>query len=200
MDTSLQRLTVLGETFEYHAPDSTAREIAAAVEALLDPGTARTSLFTSVRSLLLRHADTVEPDGAPRCDAIRRVLGTGHVRNLILTHGNLTAEEPMTTAVDLSYGQLVSLGSYNQGRMRYTPIQAKTIYTIAVWLSEGATIGRGYELVESRYRFPVEALNVYRKPSQVLPDDMNAERRETLRTLLRDGMHLHEAVETAALL
>jgi hypothetical protein len=200
MATSLQRLTVLGETFEYQAPDSTAGEITRAVEELLDPGTPPQNVFPAVRSLLLRHADTIEPEGAPRCDLVRRVFADEQVRNRIADHGGLVADTPALTAVDLSYGQLVSLGSYDQGRMRYTPLQAKTIYTIATWIGEGAIVGRGYELVESRYRLPVESLNVYRKPTRVLDAAMAVERRETLRTLLRDGMPLHEALETSALL
>lgn len=194
-----QRLTVLGETFEFNAEQTTANEIATSIEHVLTEGADR-KFFHSLRTLILRQADTIEPEGAPRCDLIRRVLSEPALRSRIIERGNIAAETPRLTAVDLSYGQVVSLGSYQQGGMKYTPVQAKTVHVIALWIGDGVTVGRGYELVESPYRIPVEAVNVYRKPVYTFEHELSTEQRETLRTLMRDGMNPREALETATLL
>jgi hypothetical protein len=198
MATSPQRLTVLGETFEYNAVPSTAAEIAEHVEHVLAGLDGK--FFHSLRSLILRHADTIEPEGAPRCDLVRRVFGEPSVRARILERGQITTEETRLVAVDLSYGQLVSLGSYQDRRMRYTPAQSKTLHVLALWIADGVTVGRGYELVESSYHLPVEVINVYRKPVVNLDRSLGHEQRETLRILLRDGMEPRQALETSALL
>jgi len=200
MATRPTRLTVLGETYEFRTTDSTAAEISRHVDVVTDARSSQGDFLHAVRGLVLRHADNVEPEGAPRCDLVRDLLAEPRVRQRILDAGDIRTEEPAITAVDLSYGQLVSIGGYANGKMRYTPLQARTLLTVAVWLGEGATIGRGYELVESRHRMPAEVLNVYRKPMKVLPATLGTEQLETLRTLLRDGMHLHEALEAASLL
>lgn len=199
MAQSQQRLTVLGETFEFNAETTTVKEIAESIENVLAEGADR-KFFHALRTLMLRQADTIEPEGAPRCDLIRHVLSEPALRQRIIGRSNLTPETPRLTAVDLSYGQLVTLGSYQQGGMKYTPVQAKTVHVIALWIGDGVTVGRGYELVESPYRIPVEAVNVYRKPVYTFEQDLSTEQRETLRTLMRDGMNPREALETATLL
>jgi hypothetical protein len=199
MTTSQQRLTVLGEAFEFNSAKQTADEIAEHVENVLQLDTDR-KFFHSLRSLVLRQADTIEPEGAPKCDLVRRVLSEPHVRARIIERGAVAEEPIRLTAVDLSYGQLISLGSYQQRGMRYTPAQAKTIHVISLWIGDGITVGRGYELIESPYRIPVEAVNVYRKPVFTFEKALTTEQRETMRTLLRDGMNPREALETATLL
>lgn len=195
-----QRLTVLGETFEFNAPGTTANEIAESIANVLNEESDR-SFFHALRTLVLRQADTIEPEGAPRCDLIRRVLGEPALRRRIIERSGLKPETPRLTAVDLSYGQLVTLGSYKQGGMKYTPLQAETVHVVALWIGEGVTVGRGYELVESPYRIPAgRGANIYRKPMYTFEHALTTEQRETLRTLLRDGMNPREALETATLL
>lgn len=199
MASSQHRLTVLGETFDFNAEKTTANEISTSIENVLNEDTDR-KFFHALRTLVLRQADTIEPEGAPRCDLVRHVLRQPELRRRIVERSHLAEEPRRLTAVDLSYGQLVTLGSYQQGGMRYTPAQSKTIHVIALWIGEGVTVGRGYELVESSYRIPVEATNVYRKPVHTFDTDLTVEQRETLRTLMRDGMNPLEALETATLL
>ena len=200
MATQPQRLTVHGETYHFHAADSTAAEIAEHIKTVTAAHSKPREFFLAVRGLILRQTDNIEPEGAPRCDLVRDVFAEDAVKRRIVEEGGLTPDTPATTVVDLSYGQLLSFGRYEKGRMIYTPTQAKTLLTVAVWLAEGATIGRGYEIIDSSYRLPAEAVNVYRRPAIVLPLDTSAECREALRTLLRDGMGLREAFETATLL
>lgn len=194
-----KRLTIFGETFDFTAENATADEIAESIENVLHDGTDR-KFFHSLRTLVLRQADTIEPEGAPRCGLLRRVFSEPELRKRIIERGELTAETPQLTAVDLSYGQLISLGTYQQRGMRYTPAQAKTIHVIALWIGDGITVGRGYELVMSQYSIPAETINVYRKPMITIERSLTSEQRETLSTLMRDGMSPREALETATLL
>ena len=194
-----KRLTIFGETFDFNAADATADEIAESIENVLHDGTDR-KFFHSLRTLVLRQADTIEPEGAPRCGLLRRVFSEPDLRKRIIEHGGLTAETPRLTAVDLSYGQLISLGTYQQRGMSYTPTQAKTIHVLALWIGYGVTVGRGYELVMNPHHIPVETINVYRKPMLTIERSLTSEQRETLSTLMRDGMAPREALETATLL
>jgi len=200
-----QTVNVQGEVFQLDTSPQTAREIEASANKLLTPSARSVysaEITSSLRMLVLRQADTVEPEGAPRCDLVRRVFSEPSVRQLISSRAKIAPGISGLTAVDLSYGQVLALGSYAKGGMRYTAAQFKALHTIALWIGDGIPVGRGYELVESQYGLPASFMGYSpsRKPAFAIADDLTIAQRETASTLMRDGLDPRDAVKIAAVL
>jgi len=198
MNRTTCRLTVRGETFTYQAAEEVANEIEHAARVVL--GETPGGLFDAMRKLILRQIDTIEPEGSPSCPVASRVFADPAVRARIQQAAGITDEATAVFAVDLTYTNIVRVGSASGGTMKYHPHQRDALHRLALWVGEGAKLGRGYQVIESRHPLPAGVGPIWPLGYMPLDGDWPSERRDILATLLRDGTPGHQARAIAQLL
>jgi hypothetical protein len=184
-------VALFGRDYHFDADALVADEIRRGVELLAGDGFNAHTL----RRLLLRHCDTLAPEGASPCTLISDLFANDEVRTRITTAAGIETRPARSIVADVSYGNLVKVGRYRDKRIELRSHERQLLCVFALWLGDGAQVGRGYDVFTT---------TLDTAPQQVLTRELDPhwtpERRELLKVLLRDGTSLPTALETAVLL
>lgn len=184
-------VALFGRDYHFYTDDLVADEIRRGVDLIANRGIN----VDTVRRLLLRHCDTLAPEGAEPCTLVRDLFADGAVRARILASAGIDTGCARVVLADVSYNNLVKIGRYRDKRIELRPHERQQLCVFALWLGNGAEVGRGYDVFTTTLIDPT-----HRVLTRELDPQWTPERRELLKVLLRDGTSLPTALETAALL
>jgi hypothetical protein len=188
---TIQTVALFGHDYHFQADNVVADEIRSGVRLFSEGGVN----VDTLRRLMLRHCDTLAPEGGEPCLLVRDLFADDTVRERIRTSAGIDTGPARTVLADVSYSNLVKIGRYRERRIELRPHERQLLCMLALWLGDGAQVGRGYDVFTTALVCPAPGF-----ASRVLDHAWTPERCELLKVLLRDGTDERGALETAALL